>query len=315
MKIIITGCAGFIGSHATEEFLSHGYEILGIDSLTYAGNIKNLSVCLINKNFKFLEADIADESIMKFSIDSFDPDWIINFAAETHVDNSIKSVSPFLHSNVLGVASLLNCCKNTKTKFFQISTDEVYGPISKGSFREDDKLNPTNPYSATKASAEHLVTSHSNTFGTQYLIARPSNNFGPRQNKEKFLPNSITQFLQGKKIPVYGKGENLREWTYVKDTAKAVRFLVENGKKNESYNISSSFELKNIETLKILSQILKFQTIFDDQIEFVPDRLGHDFRYSVNCQKLESLGWSFESNFIKNLEETVEFFKENGEIS
>ena len=309
MKIVVTGCAGFIGSHAVDEFLESGHQVLGIDKLTYAGDLRNLDVALKNSEFSFVKSDITDTTVIKSFLREFKPDWLINFAAETHVDNSIISISEFIHSNINGVACLLESIQGTGTRFCQISTDEVYGDIKVGKFSEDDSLNPKNPYSATKAAAEHIVTSHHNTYDTQYLIVRPSNNFGPRQNSEKFMPKSIRCLIEGKKIPVYGDGSNVREWTYVRDTARAVRFLVEKDRINEVYNISSEYQQSNIKTVESICREMSLNPA--NVVNFVPDRPGHDWRYSIGSEKLRSLGFLIESDFNQNLKDTIEWIRSN----
>ena len=232
-------------------------------------------------------------------------EWIINFAAETHVDNSIQACEKFIHSNIKGVQSLLEVCRKTGIKLFHVSTDEVYGDIMSGSFKEDNKLNPKNPYSATKAAAEHMVRAYSNTYGIKYLMVRPSNNFGPRQHDEKFLPTIARKIHNSEKIPIYGDGKQIREWTYVKETAAAILFLLNNSTLNQVYNVSSSFELQNIEVVKKVCKIM--DVVFSSAISFVEDRLGHDFRYSVDSLKLKKLGFSSSMNFDLALKETVKF--------
>lgn len=306
MNILLTGCAGFIGSHATDEFLKNGYTVVGVDSLTYAGNIENLKNQKDNPRFSFYKKDICDtDSILQYCQD-YNVKYIVNFAAETHVDNSIKSCDSFIHSNINGVKSLLECCRELNIKLFHISTDEVYGSINQNSFYEEDKLAPMNPYSATKAAAEHLITSYHNTYGVEYIIVRPSNNYGPRQNSEKFIPTILECILNRRKIPIYGNGKNIRDWLFVKDNVSAIRFILENSSLNETYNITASQEMENIE---IVSRIIgHFNLEFDNAAEFVNDRPGHDFRYSINNDKLLSLGFKFDSIFNRNLEETIQFY-------
>ncbi len=304
---MITGCAGFIGSHAADIFLESGYTVVGVDSLTYAGNIENLKNALDNKNFHFYEDDIVNTAeIIKYCI-NHKVSWIINFAAETHVDNSILSCEKFIHSNILGVKSLLECCKKLGTKLFHISTDEVYGSIKDGSFRESGTLSPKNPYSATKAAGEHLITAYQNTYGVEFLIARPSNNFGPRQNKEKFMPTILNATEKGKKIPLYGNGKNVRDWLYVKDNVNSIKFILENSKTNQIFNITTSDEKENIEVIDSILTVLGLD--FKDCVEFVTDRPGHDFRYSICNKKIKSIGWNISSNFENNLLETIEFYR------
>jgi len=304
MNILVTGCAGFIGSHAVEEFLSAGHSVTGIDCLTYAGNEKNMSSFI--DDIKFYDCDICETERVKKIVEERKIRWIINFAAETHVDNSISSCSEFIHSNVEGVASLLDVCKITGSKLFHISTDEVYGSIKQGSFSEDDKLNPQNPYAATKASAEFLVKSYANTHNIEYLMVRPSNNFGPRQNSEKFIPTILNSLTSGSKVPIYGDGNNVRDWLYVKDNVAAILFILENSNENEIYNISFSHEKSNKNIVFKLCEVLEKD--FESNITYVDDRKGHDFRYSIQSKKLIDLGFlnnhafdTFDVNLNKTL--------------
>lgn len=301
--VMITGCAGFIGSHAAEMFLEYGYKVIGLDSLTYASNLNNLKPSFEYEKFLFIEADINDKEKVQELSKKHSIEWIINFAAETHVDNSIKNSKAFIHSNISGVNSLLEVCRETKVKLFHISTDEVYGSIKDGSFKETDILSPQNPYSATKAAAEHLIRAYANTYGINYIIVRPSNNFGPRQHEEKFIPTIIKSLMAGKKIPIYGDGKNIRDWLYVKDNVKAIEHILRTSEANETYNISAINEMENI---KIVETILdKLGKTFEDSVEFVADRPGHDFRYSIENLKLLNLGFEFDNNFEENIEETI----------
>ena len=301
MSIIVTGCAGFIGSHTTEELLSRGYNVTGIDCMTYAGLEENM------KNFidsiDFYEFDINDTEQIKDIVAKNNVEWIINFAAETHVDNSIESVDPFIHSNVNGVASLLEVCRKTNCKILHISTDEVYGSATGGSFTETDNFNPRNPYSATKAAAEHLVTSFHNTYGTEYKMTRMSNNFGPRQHQEKFIPTILRSIRNMQKIPIYGDGKNIRDWFYVKDCAKCVVDVLENGEMNEVYNLTLQNELENIEIVSIILDHLELD--FEDNTEFVEDRLGHDFRYSIDHTKFLQISDMTPTSFDESLKQTI----------
>ena len=288
MNVMITGCAGFIGSHAADYFLSKGVNVVGLDSLTYAADMKNLSNALKNKNFKFIKEDICntDEVIRICQENSIS--WIFNFAAETHVDNSIVSDSEFIRTNIIGVKSLLDVCKMLNTKLFQISTDEVYGPITSGSFSEDDKLSPQNPYAATKAAAEHIILSYSNTHQIKFIIVRPANNFGPRQHEEKLLPTIIRSLKSNRKIPLYGDGKNIRDWLFVEDNVKIIYEIWDRSPINEVYNISLSNEKTNIEIIRSVLSI--FEREFEENVDFVKDRLGHDFRYSISNKKMSDLG-------------------------
>ena len=305
MNVLITGCAGFIGSHAVEGFIEDGHDIVGVDCLTYAGNMSNMSSFL--EKIAFYEEDIANHHKMKQIATQHNIDWIINFAAESNVDNSINSSGRFLHSNINGVHSLLEVCRELGCSLFQISTDEVYGSIKKGSFVESDKLNPKNPYSATKAAAEHLVTAYYNTYGLDYKMVRMSNNFGPRQNKEKFIPTILRSLFENRKIPIYGDGRNIRDWFYVKDCVRCIVEIFNNGGVNEIYNLSFLNEKENIEVVQVLLEIL--ENPFEESVEFVKDRPGHDFRYSINNDKLMSLKYDTPTDFEACLRETVEYYK------
>jgi dTDP-glucose 4,6-dehydratase len=306
-RVLITGCAGFIGSHAVDNFLSSGYFVCGVDCLTYAGDLKNLDCAFQDKNFNFFKIDICKTYEIMQLCEQLRIEWIINFAAETHVDNSIESCERFIHSNINGVKSLLECCRQTGIKLLHVSTDEVYGSIDQGSFTEDSKLNPKNPYSATKASAEHLITAYNNTHGVDFLMVRPSNNFGPRQHKEKFIPTILESLMCDKKIPIYGDGSNVRDWLYVKDNVEAIRFILENSKLNETFNVTLNDERSNIETVNIILD--KLQKDFEENIEFIPDRPGHDFRYSIDNSKLLYLGFGSTPSFEDHIKETINFFK------
>ena len=303
MNIIITGCAGFIGSHATDYFLDKGYNVVGIDCFTYAGHQGNIAHRIKDSNFKLYNMDICSSSQIEEICNLRNISWIINFAAETHVDNSIRSSSSFIRSNIEGVRSLLEVCKKTKARLLHISTDEVYGSTKSGVFSEDDKLDPRNPYSATKAAAEHLITAYNNTHGTEYLIVRPSNNFGPRQHNEKFIPTIVKSLVDNKKVPVYGDGLNIREWLYVKDTARAVEFIMKNSELNQVYNITSKNEMTNISVVSKVCNIMKKNP--EEAIEYVEDRPGHDYRYSISSDKLSSLGFDLQTNFDDALKKTV----------
>jgi len=302
-NIMITGCAGFIGSHVTEEFLDAGYKVVGVDSITYAGNEENMSVFISNPNFTLHQMDIGLMTAIRQIIQKDNIEWVVHLAAETHVDNSIESNDIFMKTNILGTKSILDSCRETDTKILHFSTDEVYGSSIDKSFIERSLLDPRNPYSASKAAAEHLVTSYKNTYGVEYIMVRPSNNFGPRQHDEKFLPTILRKLEAGEKIPIYGAGQQEREWIYVKETSKATRFILENSSMNEIYNISSEFHLKNIEVVKRVCNLMDKNP--EDCVEYVEDRPGHDFKYSINPTKMNNLGYVVDNNFDKYLEEYV----------
>jgi len=310
MNVMITGCAGFIGSHACDIFLKKGYSVVGIDKLTYASNMDNLKNAMTQKDadFQFIKCDIRNKSLIKHVCSTHRIEWIINFAAESHVDNSIVGCEPFIESNLYGVISLLEVCKDLKIKLFHVSTDEVYGPAGKDvEFIENDKLSPKNPYSASKAAAESFITAFHNTFNVEYIIARPSNNFGPRQHREKFIPTITSSILKNQKIPVYGNGKQSREWTYVKDTAAAIEFILKNSKMNETYNITSKIEWENIQTIKNIFDFLP-RNYSESAIINIDDRPGHDIRYCIGNQKLKNLGWDYYSDYKDSLKETVDFY-------
>ena len=305
-NILITGCAGFIGSHVAELFVNSGYNVIGYDAFTYAGKEENLKSIKDKSNFKCYMDCITNYETLKYCIKTNDINWIINLAAETHVDNSIKDCMPFISTNIVGVKTILDICKETKCKLLHFSTDEVYGVAHNISFKETDCLNPRNPYSATKASADHLILSYANTYGINYILVRPSNNFGPRQHNEKFVPTIIKNLKNNNKIPIYGDGSQIREWTDVRETAKAIKFILENSSLNEIYNISSNCEMTNMNVVKSVCSLLNLT--YDKCVQYITDRPGHDIKYSVSCDKLTSLGFVLKSNFEETLKDIL---KEN----
>jgi len=290
MKIIVTGGRGFIGSHFVEEALSEGHTIVDIDKMTYAAN-ENLPWDS-HERYTFLREDIADIKHLPTC------DIIVNFAAESHVDNSIRDTDPFIKSNIIGVHNLLELVrgkpKYDRPLFFHISTDEVYGDIVEGSFVETDPLRPSNPYSATKASAEMLVLAYNRTYGMDYIISRSANNYGERQYEEKLIPKCISSIGSGKKIPIHGDGTYVRDWTYVKDNVKALLFLCnkykEDGLKNETFNVAAENHMRNLEVVSDICNAM--DVVMEDSIKFVENRWGQDLRYSVSASKIKSLGWS-----------------------
>jgi len=290
MKIITTGGRGFIGSHFVELALSQGHKVLDIDFMGYCAN-RSLPFD-DNPNYQHLNKDICDVKHLPVC------DILVNFAAETHVDNSINDTTPFVHSNIIGVHNLLEVCRGKKEYerplFVQISTDEVYGDLKEGEFFETDALKPSNPYSATKVAAEALVLAYHRTYGIDYLITRSSNNYGERQYEEKLIPKSIKYLQEGKKIPIHGDGTYIRDWIYVKDNAQGILSLIENKKKNDTYNIGSGNRLQNIEVVK---QIVDwFGVSFEESVQFVPNRWGQDIRYALNTNKINNTGWQPKQN-------------------
>ena len=312
-NFLITGCAGFIGSHAVDIFLANGHTVIGVDKLTYAGSLGNIDHHFDNENFQFFHVDICNTEAIKFICQKHKVDCIVNFAAESHVDNSMLGADAFILSNIHGVKSLLEVCKNENIQICHISTDEVYGSIKEGSFNEDSVLSPQNYYSATKAGAEHVVTACNNTFGVRYLIVRMSNNYGPRQHEEKFIPTILQSIKAKKKIPLYGDGKNVRDWLYVKDSVKVIYNIVTASPtlNNETYNISFENETANTEV--ILELLRYFNLNFDENVEFVKDRPGHDFRYSITNDKMMPFVDFEPTSFQDGIKETIEYFLQSCE--
>lgn len=313
MKLLVTGGAGFMGSSFIRHMLSsHDVSITTIDALTYASDMDSLSSVVGKKNFKFIKGDISERDLVFDIVRDERPDAIVNFAAETHVDNSIKDSSLFLRSNVLGTASLLDAVNRFSIpRFHQISTDEVYGDLpldSADSFYESSPLRPNNPYSATKASADLLALSYHRTYGTPVTISRSVNNYGPFQNREKLIPMAIDKAMKGERIPVYSKGKNIRSWIYVEDHSRAVEKILLSGRIGEIYNISSGYEERNIDVVKY---IIRKLGAAESLIEFSPDRPGHDKRYSLDTEKMESeLGFKPSLSFHEGLDRTIAWYKE-----
>jgi dTDP-glucose 4,6-dehydratase len=309
MRLLVTGGCGFIGSNFIHLVLSQYKDIrvVNLDKLTYCGNTENLEDIAQDSRYSFVKGDICDESLVEDLVS--DSDAIVNFAAETHVDRSIKYPDDFLKTNVHGVKVLLDAAKKAKTgRFIQIGTDEVYGSVPKGFSKEDDPLRPRSPYSATKAASDLLAASYHATYGLPVIIVRSSNNFGPFQYPEKIIPLFVTNILRQKKVPLYGDGGNVRDWLYVLDNCRAIDLALHRGKPGEIYNISSGNCLSNLElTEKVLSIMGKGK----DAIHFVNDRPGHDRRYALDSSKIRSLGWSPGSDLDKNLKDTVEWYGNN----
>jgi dTDP-glucose 4,6-dehydratase len=306
MKILITGGAGFIGSNFVHHILENDKknEIIVLDKLTYAGKKENLED--VKDKITLIKGDITKRNDIE-KVEKCDA--IINFAAETHVDRSILNAGNFILTDIFGLYNLLEYSrKNDIEKFIQISTDEIYGHIIDGSFKESDKPEPRNPYSASKAGADLLCMSYFETYGLPVSITRSTNNYGPYQHLEKFVPKSIIYSLLNKKIPLYGKGENVRDWIYVKDNCEAIKLVFEKGKNGEIYNIAGKNEIKNIDMLKM---ILKYTRKAEKLIEFVKDRPGHDIRYSLNINKIKSLGWTPKTSFDEGIKNTIKWYESN----
>jgi dTDP-glucose 4,6-dehydratase len=312
---VVTGCAGFIGSYFVTKLLESGWYVYGIDKLTYVANTNYIRK-LTNKysdTFKLIYEDISTISWLP------ECDVIFNFAAESDVDNSAKDCHSFVKSNIQGVQNLLSIINNKvviradKPLFFQISTDEVYGDITNGSYNEDSYLNPSNPYAATKAAADLLVQSWARTHGLEYIIVRPSNNYGPNQYPEKLIPLAIKRLQRNKKIKLHNNGTPVRTWTHVADTVEAILTIYSKGKRNAIYNISSEFECTNKEIVELI--INSYFQIVDDYAQFIDlsyNRPGQDIRYSISCEPLKNLGWSPKINFHKEVKNLVSTYQHKG---
>ena len=311
MKLLVTGGLGFIGSNFIRYMLSERpeTEIINIDKISIGANPENLKDLKNMRNYQFIHGDIADPKIINEVVKKVDA--IINFAAETHVDRSIADPSPFIKSNIIGTFTLLEEIRksNNDIKYIQVSTDEVYGDILGGSFKEDDRLKPSNPYSATKASADMLCLAYHRTYNLNITITRCTNNFGPYQFPEKLIPKTIIRALKDLPIPIYGTGKNVRDWIYVIDHCEAISLVLEKGEPGEIYNISSGNEIENI---KLVKKILNILDKPEDLITFVEDRPGHDLRYSLNSEKIRhQLGWKPKHMLSSALEETIKWYTEN----
>ncbi len=309
MKLLVTGGCGFIGSNFIKcMFKTHpAYKIVNLDKLTYCGNPENLRDIERDLRYTFIKGDICDRKIVDKAINGCDA--VINFAAESHVDRSIEDASAFIRTNIHGVYTLLESAKKHNIKrFIQISTDETYGSIRKGSFKETSLLHPNSPYSAAKAGGDHLALAYYTTFKLPVIVTRSSNNFGPYQYPEKVIPLFITNLLANKKVPLYGDGMNVRDWLYVVDNCDAIDLILHKGKIGEIYNIGGSFEIPNIELANI---ILKLIGKTDKMINYVPDRLGHDRRYSLDSTKIKKLGWQPSKDFNTAIKETINWYKAN----
>lgn len=316
MKILVTGGAGFIGGNFIQYMLKNhpGCRMVCLDKLTYAGNLSTLAGALNNANFTFVRGDIADSDFVcgLFARESFDA--VVNFAAESHVDRSISGAQVFMVSNVVGVQVLLDACSRYGVRrFHQISTDEVYGDLPLGSpslkFTEESPLRPSSPYAASKAAADLIALASRRTYGTFVTISRSSNNYGPYQHPEKLIPLVITRALAGENVPVYGDGQNVREWISVFDHCRAVDLVLQNGESGEIYNVGGGVEMANIDLVEL---ILNELGVSRSLIEFVPDRKGHDRRYSIDSNKMAyKFGWRPQTNFLEGIKRTVRWYKNN----
>lgn len=305
MRLLVTGGAGFIGSNFVHHLLSTTeHEVVTFDALTYAGSKDNLGAALDDPRHEFVEGDIRDSAAVAEALDGVNA--VVNFAAESHVDRSIEGSEPFVSTNIAGTQVLLDASldHNIET-FVQISTDEVYGQTLEGEFDEADPLDPRNPYSATKASADLLALSYHTTYNLPVVITRSSNNFGPRQHPEKLIPKFITRAANGESLPLYGDGKHIREWLFVRDNCQAIEHLLTNGEEGEIYNIGSGVELTNYEVAR---RIVDAVNASEDLIEFVDDRPGHDRRYALDTGKMTEIGWEPKISFDEGLRRTVDYY-------
>jgi len=309
MHLLIAGGAGFIGSNFVKYvFKAHpSYRITVLDKLTYAGNLDNLNEVKVKKNYRFVKGDICDPKIINRLAKGCDA--ILNFAAETHVDRSIIGPGSFVTTDIFGTHVLLEAVRTYGIKrYVQISTDEVYGSIVKGSFKESDPLHASSPYSASKAGADLMVLAYYHTYHLPVLITRSSNNFGPNQYPEKLIPLFITNLIEGKKIPLYGDGLNVRDWLYVTDNCEGIDVVLHKGKTGEVYNLGAGNEYTNLEITRLILKALKKSK---SMIERVKDRPGHDRRYSINCRKTRALGWKPRYRFNRAIRETISWYQDN----
>jgi len=307
MRLLITGGAGFIGSNFVRYMLCkhNEAEITVLDKLTYAGNMSSLKDVLTD--IEFVKGDICDETIVKQSLK--DCDCVINFAAETHVDRSITSSAAFVQTDVLGTHVLLAAAKDYSIeRFVQISTDEVYGSIDRGSFKETDSLHPSSPYAASKAGADLLASSYFTTYDFPCVITRSSNNYGPYQHPEKLIPRFLTSAMRNRELTVYGRGDNVRDWIHVTDNCAAIDCVRQIGKTGETYNIGAGNERSNLDMTKAILQLVGKPSSL---IAFTANRLGHDQRYSLDCSKIKALGWQPEISFEDGLAQVARWYQEN----
>jgi len=311
VRLLVTGGLGFIGSNFIRQMLEEHPEdsIVNLDKVTYAGNPENLRDIAGDPRYTFIRGDICDQDLVGSVFREHQIDAVVHFAAESHVDRSIEDASVFVRTNVLGTHVLLEEALGCGVeRFVHVSTDEVYGSIRSGSFREIDNLNPSSPYSASKAASDLLARSYYITHDLPVIVTRCTNNFGPYQYPEKLIPLFVTNLLDGKKVPVYGTGKNVRDWIYVLDHCRALDFVLRHGEPGEIYNIGGDNEKSNLE---ITEGILRVLGKDESMIEYVRDRPGHDWRYSLDSSKLRSMGWKPEFDFEAALQATVEWYVEN----
>ena len=329
MRIFVTGGAGFIGGNFVLKQVQDGHVVLNFDNLTYAGNLETLDQVSDNPNYQFVKGDICQRSIVKEQLTQFQPDAIVNFAAESHVDRSIDGPFEFIQTNIVGTAVLLDEANNyyktlakemkNNFRFLHISTDEVYGSLGDNNyFTENTAYDPSSPYSASKASSDHLARAWQRTYGLPILITNCSNNYGPYQFPEKLIPLMILNCLAEKNLPVYGKGDNVRDWLYVEDHCHAIKTVLEKGKVGETYNIGGNNEIKNIDIVmticKKMDQLVPRTNSekYENLITYVTDRPGHDFRYAIDASKIRNkLNWQPKESFATGIEKTIQWYLEN----
>jgi len=328
MRVLVTGGAGFIGSALVRHLvLDKGYDVLNVDALTYAGNLASLKLVEDKPNYRFIQANICDRAAMEQAVSKFRPDRIMHLAAESHVDRSITGAADFIQTNVIGTFTLLEVARDHWSnlegpakdafRFLHVSTDEVFGSLSEdGLFTENTPYDPSSPYSASKASSDHLAKAWQRTYGLPVVVSNCSNNYGPYHFPEKLIPLTILNALAGERLPVYGQGENIRDWLYVEDHARALDLIVDRGRVGETYNVGGRNERRNIDVVRricsVLDELAPSNGPREELIEFVTDRPGHDARYAIDATKLETeLGWRAQENFDTGIEKTVRWYLDN----
>ena len=328
MRVLVTGGAGFIGSALVRHLVREkGYEVLNVDALTYAGYLPSLSAVEGKANYRFLHANICDRRAMEEAIGSFRPDRIMHLAAESHVDRSITGAADFIETNVIGTFTLLEAARDYWSgleadakdafRYLHVSTDEVYGSLGEdGLFTEETPYDPSSPYSASKASSDHLAKAWQRTYDFPIVVSNCSNNYGPYHFPEKLIPLTILNALAGERLPVYGKGENVRDWLYVEDHARALDLIAERGRVGETYNVGGRNERRNIDVVRricaVLDELAPSNRPREELIEFVTDRPGHDARYAIDATKLETeLGWRAQENFDTGIQKSVQWYLDN----
>jgi len=328
MRVLVTGGAGFIGSALVRHLvLDKGYDVLNVDALTYAGNLASLKLVEDKPNYRFIQANICDRAAMEQAVSKFRPDRIMHLAAESHVDRSITGAADFIQTNVIGTFTLLEAARDHWSnlegpakdafRFLHVSTDEVFGSLSEdGLFTENTPYDPSSPYSASKASSDHLAKAWQRTYGLPVVVSNCSNNYGPYHFPEKLIPLTILNALAGERLPVYGQGENIRDWLYVEDHARALDLIVDRGRVGETYNVGGRNERRNIDVVRricsVLDELAPSNGPREELIEFVTDRPGHDARYAIDATKLETeIGWRAQEDFDSGIEKTVRWYLDN----